>query len=141
MKPYDNYEISPCTRTEEPDRPGIFYYEVCEPHEADVWTLYGHSPEGGVEAIGDFATREHAEQTFQRITGVPFGTHDEVAARVRLMHAGPRLLAFAARIARMTQDGEEIDGRDYVMENDVAYTLLHEVIDEARGLVAGWRER
>ena len=32
MKVYDNYEISPCTRTEEPDKPGHFYFEVCEPH-------------------------------------------------------------------------------------------------------------
>ena len=31
MKPFDNYEISPCTRTEETDRPGHFYFEVCEP--------------------------------------------------------------------------------------------------------------
>lgn len=100
MKPYDNYEISPCTRTEESDSPGKFHYEVCEPHEADVWTLYGHLPEGGVEAIGDFATREHAEATFQRITGIPFGSHEEVAARLRLMHAGSRSLGCLVKILR-----------------------------------------
>jgi hypothetical protein len=92
MTPFDNYEISPCTRTEEPGKPGQFYFEVCEPHEADVWTLYGHIPGEGVMAIGDFATREGAEEAFQRITGIPFGSHQEVAARVRVMHAGPRLL-------------------------------------------------
>jgi len=53
-KVFVNYEISPCRRFEEPGRPGIFYFEVYEPH---VWTLYGHLPEGGVEAIGDFAKR------------------------------------------------------------------------------------
>ena len=30
-------------------------------------------------AIGDFATREDAEEAFQRITGIPFGSHEEVA--------------------------------------------------------------
>jgi hypothetical protein len=93
MKVYDNYEISPCTRTEEPDQPGHFYFEVCEPHEADVWTLYGHIDGEGVEAIGDFATCEQAEETFQRITGIPFAGSPEVAGRIKVMHAGPILLA------------------------------------------------
>lgn len=92
MKPYDNYEISPCTRTEEPDKPGVFYFEVCEPHEADVWTLYGHLPEGGVESIGDFATCEDAEQTFERITGIPFTGSYQAREHLRAMHAGPKLL-------------------------------------------------
>ena len=26
-------------------------------------------------AIGDFATREEAEEVFQRITGIPYATH------------------------------------------------------------------
>jgi hypothetical protein len=69
MKVYDDYEISPCRRYEDPDSPGTFYFEVCEPEEADVWTLYGHISGEGVEAIGDFATRERAEETFLRITG------------------------------------------------------------------------
>ena len=92
MKVYDNYEISPCTRTEEPDKPGHFYFEVCEPHEADVWTLYGHIDGEGVEAIGDFATREHAEEVFRRITGIHFTGSREVPARLRVMHAAPELL-------------------------------------------------
>ena len=92
MKVYDNYEISPCTRTEESDKPGHFYFEVCEPHEADVWTLYGHMDGEGVEAIGDFATREHAEEVFRRITGIHFTGSREVPARLRVMHAAPELL-------------------------------------------------
>jgi hypothetical protein len=92
MKVYDNYEISPCTRTEESDKPGHFYFEVCEPHEADVWTLYGHIDGEGVEAIGDFATREHAEEVFRRITGIHFNGSREVPARLRVMHAAPELL-------------------------------------------------
>ncbi len=70
--PFDAYEISPCLRIEEPDHPGRFYFEPCEPHEAHVWTLYGHIPGEGVEAIGDFATREQAEEVCARITGQPY---------------------------------------------------------------------
>ena len=136
MKVYDNYEISPCTRTEEPDKPGHFYFEVCEPHEADVWTLYGHMDGEGVEAIGDFATREHAEEVFRRITGIHFTGSREVPARLRVMHAAPELLAFVAQIACMTQDGEEVDGREFVMENDDAVDTLNALIDSARHLTA-----
>src|SRR5262249_41127367 len=60
---------------------------------ADVWTLYGHIDGEGVEAIGDFATREHAEEVFRRITGIPFTGSREVMVRLRVMHAGPALLA------------------------------------------------
>jgi hypothetical protein len=98
MKPYDNYEISPCRRYERPGSPGKFYFEVCEPPDADVWTLYGHVPGEGVEAIGDFSSRHHAEETFSRITGIPFPGSYRADARLRVMHAGPRLLE-AARLA------------------------------------------
>ena len=92
MEVYDNYEISPCKRYEEPDSPGKFFFEVCEPDEADVWTLYGHISGEGVQAIADFGTREYAEETFQRITGIPFAGPRLVAARLRVMHAGQKLL-------------------------------------------------
>src|SRR5262245_44860053 len=93
MKIFENYEISPCRRFEEPDSPGKFYFEVCEPEEADVWTIYGHIKGEGVQAIGDFDTQEHAEQVFERITGVSFTGSYTVAAHLRIMHAGPMLLA------------------------------------------------
>jgi len=69
---FDGYEIAPCRKIEEPDSPGKFYFEQCEPAEADVWTLYGHIPGQGVETIGDFLTREHAEEIYTRITGEPY---------------------------------------------------------------------
>jgi hypothetical protein len=89
---YDNYEISPCRRYEEPGGPGTFYFEVCEPDEADVWTLYGHVTGEGVEAIGDFASREAAENVYFRITGLKFSGSYTADAHLRVMHAGPRLL-------------------------------------------------
>ena len=73
LTPFDAYEIHPCQRFEEPDTPGRFYFEVCEPHEADVWTLYGHIPGQGVEAIGDFSTEQFAEEIYARITGRRYG--------------------------------------------------------------------
>jgi hypothetical protein len=108
MKVYDNYEISPCRRYEEPDSPGKFYFEPCEPHEADVWTLYGHINREGVEAIGDFATREHAEEVFRRITGIPFAGSREVMARLKVMHAAPKLLEAAESAWRRAANHEKL---------------------------------
>ena len=45
-----------------------------------------------VEAIGDFSTREAAEQVYTRITGLPFTGSYKADARLRMMHAGPKLL-------------------------------------------------
>jgi hypothetical protein len=98
MKVYDNYEISPCRRYEEPDSPGKFHFEVCEPEEADVWTLYGHIAGEGVEAIGDFTTQEAAIEVYTRITGLPFTASYEADARLRVMHAGPKLLEALTRL-------------------------------------------
>ncbi len=91
---YDNYEISPCRRFDRKGRPNKNgrYYEVCEPAEADVWTLYGHIDGEGVQAIGDFDTRDQAEEVFQRITGIAFANSYAVAAHLRLMDAGQELL-------------------------------------------------
>src|SRR5271156_139778 len=100
MKVFDNYEISPCTRTEEPDSPGKCYFEVCEPHEADVWTLYGHINGEGAQAIGDFATREHAEETYFGITGQAFPGSCKSGDRLRVMHAGHKLLATLTELLR-----------------------------------------
>ena len=72
---FDEYEIQPCRRFEEPDSPGRSYFESCNADAADVWTLYGHITGEGVQAIGDFDTREHAEEVFGKITGRRYGDH------------------------------------------------------------------
>jgi hypothetical protein len=110
MKRFDNYEISPCRRYEEPDCPGKFFFEVCDPEEAHVWTLYGHIHGEGAQAIGDFATREHAEEVFQRITGIPFAGWRQVAAHLRLMHAAPRLLEVLRVLLRQIDEDIPTDG-------------------------------
>lgn len=66
---YDAYEIQPCHRYFDIDEPDISFVEPCETYEADFWTVYGHIPGEGVQAIGDFDTREHAEEVIARITG------------------------------------------------------------------------
>jgi hypothetical protein len=37
---------------------------------ADFWTLCGHIPGQGVQAIGDFDTRQHVEEVFSHVTGL-----------------------------------------------------------------------
>jgi hypothetical protein len=64
--PFDDYEIIGVVETE--DEQGAF----CEPAsdgEAQFWSLYGHIPGQGLECIGDFKTRELAEEVYARITG------------------------------------------------------------------------
>jgi hypothetical protein len=93
MTPFDNYEIHGCRIHAVPTETGVeTYAEQCPDSEAEYWTLFGHIPGQGLETIRDFPTREAAEGMFQRITGIPFGSHEEVEARVRVMHAGARLL-------------------------------------------------
>ena len=46
--------------------------EQVDDSKADYWSLFGHIPGQGLDCIGDFATREHAEEIFARITGRPY---------------------------------------------------------------------
>ncbi len=108
MKLFDNYEISPCRRYEEQDSPGKFYFEVCQPEEADVWTLYGHVKGEGVQAVGDFANREHAEKVFFSITGVKFTGSYKADAHLRIMHAGQKLLHAAEAARRRAANDEKL---------------------------------
>jgi hypothetical protein len=129
MKVFDNYEISPCARFEEPDAPGTFYYEVCNPEEADVWTLYGHINGEGVQAIGDFSKREYAEQVFERITGIPFTGSYAADAHLRIMHAGPKLLE------TLRAASEWIDAQFFVQRTLIQETI-RQAITEATGRAA-----
>ena len=49
------------------------YCEQVPDDEARFWSLYGHIPGQGVDCIGDFKTREHAEEVYARITGKRYG--------------------------------------------------------------------
>jgi hypothetical protein len=133
LKFYDNYEISPCQRLDEaglPDPNGLIY-EVCDPDEADVWTLYGHITGEGAQAIGDFASRGDAEDTFQRITGISFSDTRAVADRIRLMHTAPKLLRVAEAAWRRAENREMLSLQEC--------TELCAAIMEATGGTAGPR--
>ncbi|MEW4571327.1 hypothetical protein AB1L88_25925 [Tautonia sp. JC769] len=74
LKPFDHYEIHGCQQIDDcgnPDKCGS-YVETCPDAEAMFWTLYGHIPDEGVLAIGDYISREAAEEMFFRITGRVF---------------------------------------------------------------------
>jgi hypothetical protein len=64
IDPFDAYEIHGCHEIAEN---GHTWTEQCEDSEAQFFTLFGHIPDGGVDAIGDFKTRELAEQILSRI--------------------------------------------------------------------------
>ena len=68
MKRYDAYEIHGVAEFGTgSDR---FCEQVCE-DEAQFWSLYGHIPDEGLECIGDFKSRQAAEEVRDRITGGP----------------------------------------------------------------------
>jgi hypothetical protein len=74
--PYDAYEIHGMKRLpdgqgqeEEPVGSVIRDCEQVADDEAEFWSLFGHIPGQGIDCIGDFATREHAEEVFAKITG------------------------------------------------------------------------
>jgi hypothetical protein len=74
--PFDDYEIHGMKRLndcpgseEEPLGRTIGNCEQVSNHDAEFWSLFGHIPGQGLDCIGDFATREHAEEIYARITG------------------------------------------------------------------------
>jgi len=110
-KLFDNFEIEPCVGL-----PGGGY-EVCDPEDADIWTLYGHRDGEGVQAIGDFDTREAAVAIYFSITGRPFkdDPHYDMqtvaAMRVGLKALIEREEAVAKIHARLTDMSAAVDGR------------------------------
>jgi hypothetical protein len=72
---FDGYEIHSMKRLvdngsgEKPGGPVIEHCEMVDDDEAEFWSLFRHIPGHGLDCIGDFATRQHAEEIFARITG------------------------------------------------------------------------
>jgi hypothetical protein len=67
--PFDDYEISGVRAF------GSGAERYCEPvpdTDAEFWSLYGHIPGEGVECIGDYKSRQAAEEMYARITGRRF---------------------------------------------------------------------
>jgi len=66
---FDGYEIS---GVREYGRGKHRSCEQVDDCDAQFWSLYGHIPGLGLECIGDFATRDDAEEVYARITGQPY---------------------------------------------------------------------
>jgi hypothetical protein len=73
---FDAYEIHGLKRLPgchgQEEEPAGFVINDCEQvadADAEFWGLFGHIPGRGLDCIGDFATREHAEEVYARITG------------------------------------------------------------------------
>ena len=67
---FDAYEIHGVREFDEGN--GKFCEQVPD-GDAEFWSLYGHVPGAGVICIGDFATRQFAEEVYARITGDTYG--------------------------------------------------------------------
>jgi hypothetical protein len=91
---YDNYAISGRQRIDEGGKPDSASSSLgtCDNADAQCYTLYGQIEGQGSGAIGDFSSREEAEQAYFRITGEPFTGSYQAGQRLRLMHAAPLLL-------------------------------------------------
>jgi hypothetical protein len=71
ITPFDDYEVHGVCEF------GAGFARYCEQvpdNEAAFWSLYGHIPGLGLECIGDFQTRAHAEEIYARITGRPYAS-------------------------------------------------------------------
>jgi len=69
IAPFDDYEIHGVREFGD----GIARFcEQVPDAEAEFWSLFGHIPGQGLEGIGDFKTRQHAEEIYARITGRPY---------------------------------------------------------------------
>ena len=55
---YDGLELGPVHDVSD-DGDGTDY-EACSPEDADMWSVYGHCPEGGVVCLEDFCTQAGA---------------------------------------------------------------------------------
>ena len=67
---FDDYEVHGVYEFSDDGRS---FSEQVPDEEAGFWSLYGHIPGQGVECIGDFKTRGHAEEVYARITGRKYG--------------------------------------------------------------------
>ena len=71
---FDAYEIHGVREFDDGDGR---YCEQVPDTEAEFWSLYGHIPGQGLDCIGDFKTRQHAEEVFARITGRRYNSGDD----------------------------------------------------------------
>lgn len=102
VTPFDGYEVHGVRRY---GRGKSSYCEQVPDEEAQFWSVYGHIPGQGVDCIGDFTTREHAEEVVARITRMKFVDRRMTGADSALRHALSECL-------RLLADYEEAEGEE-----------------------------
>jgi hypothetical protein len=70
--PFDDYEIH---GVKEFRTAGHKWFEQVGDPEAEFWSLFGHIPGQGLDCIGDFKTRQLAEEIYARITRRRYSGH------------------------------------------------------------------
>ena len=113
---------------------------MTQPQLNTPWSL--HFDRDGTEDIAIIRDAQGDDLVTSRHFWQPEG-NDPVPptlAAMRAIFTTPDLLAFVTAVAGMTQDGEAIEGREFVLENDDPVDTLNQLIDEMRQLVATGRE-
>jgi hypothetical protein len=65
IRDFDGLEIWPCCVVGFSDDQPIT--EICEPDQAEFWTVHGHRREGGITALQDFESSEAARSFADRL--------------------------------------------------------------------------
>lgn len=80
---FDSFEISPVILIEVLDDGTEVVEAVLEsdvlPEDIYIWTVYGHLPIGGVDALADFDTKEQAMYIYEALMNTYTGDQDENA--------------------------------------------------------------
>ena len=116
------------------DSPGFLFQEriwsyqgKIEPRDEDIEShqIYIQSETCLGQVIGgNFVLNNDIKQSFPGVTVPP---SSDIAPN-------PEIAAFLQSTARMTMDGEEVDGEEFILENDDAVDSLHSLIQESREL-------
>ena len=133
MKPmYDGYRIAGCQRFDE--GPDSLVVE-CEDRDAQFWTIYGYIDNRSLdnkpdrcEAIGDFRSREAAEEVYFHLAGEKFHGSGEPDDRVRMAKAAP-ILYDALADATAQLEAYELD---LFGDNQYYFTAQYAALELAR---------
>lgn len=66
IQDYNALEVHPVYREIDLET-GDYMYETCKPEQAHLWSVYGHSKQGGLHCFEDFPTQEEAYAFAERL--------------------------------------------------------------------------
>jgi hypothetical protein len=86
MKHFDNYEVHGVADF---GRGRNRHSEQVADDKAQYWSLFGHIPGQGLECIGDFKTRQQAEDILARITGAHASRSEPTREGLKILPPDP----------------------------------------------------